>query len=53
MADYESQGLLHITKNGKQNTMIKYSGIPHQICRFGSHILAISTDIGVNLHKIQ
>ncbi len=52
MTDYENQRLLHITKNGKQKTTITYIKTPHQVCRFGSYILAISTDIGVNLHKI-
>jgi hypothetical protein len=52
MADYETRRLLHITKDGKQKTTNTYSGIPHQVCRLGPRILAISTDSGVNLHKV-
>lgn len=53
MTDYETRRLIHITKNGQQKSAITYSEIPYQVCRFASHRLAISTSIGVNLHKLS
>jgi hypothetical protein len=52
MADYETQRLLHISKDGQIKATIAYSETPYRLCRFGSNILAISTDIGVNLYKM-
>jgi hypothetical protein len=52
MADYETRRLLHITKDGCIKETLAYNGIPYRVCRFGPTILAVSTDIGVNLHKM-
>ncbi|CAF1190236.1 unnamed protein product [Adineta steineri] len=51
VSDYETRRLLHITENGKVKKAITYNAIPYRANLFG-HMLAISRNDGVNLHKL-
>ena len=44
--------LLHITADGNLKETIAYKEIPHCITLFGSNMLAIATEQGINFHKI-
>jgi hypothetical protein len=52
VTDHESSRLIHIPYDGKMEAMCAYSSIPGYLCMFGSDILAITTDIGINFHKL-
>jgi hypothetical protein len=52
VTDYETKRLLHITKDGKLKTTIPYSELPWCARMFGSDMLFVSTEKGINLHKI-
>jgi hypothetical protein len=52
VTDYETKRLLHITKDGKLKTAIPYNEIPYRAALFASDMLAVSTKMGTNLHKI-
>jgi hypothetical protein len=51
LADYETNRLLHITKDGKLKRTIPYDGIPYCANLF-SNMLVVSTNGGVNFHKL-
>jgi hypothetical protein len=48
-----SEDLLHISKQGKLKATYKYQSKPLFANMFGSNILAISTENGLNFHKLQ
>jgi hypothetical protein len=50
--NYEDKCLMHITKDGKLKTTTAYNGISWDAILFGSDMLAISTNEGINFHKI-
>jgi hypothetical protein len=50
--DYETSRLLYISKQGKLQATYKYPSKPLFASMFGSNILAISTESGLNLHKL-
>jgi hypothetical protein len=52
MADYNAGRLLHITADGKVKETIPYKETPYYITLFGSNMLAIATEKGINFHKI-
>jgi hypothetical protein len=52
MINHEDKHLMHITKDGKLKTITVYNGIPWDAILFGSDMLAISTNEGINFHKI-
>ncbi|UJR25923.1 hypothetical protein I4U23_007271 [Adineta vaga] len=53
ISDYESGRLLHITKTGKINSIMPYNTIPYANTLFGTHVLAVSTEDGVNFHNLN
>ncbi|CAF0858562.1 unnamed protein product [Adineta ricciae] len=53
ISDFESGRLLHITKTGNVNSTISYNTIPYRSTLFGTHVLAVSTEDGVNFHKLN
>ncbi|CAF0942577.1 unnamed protein product [Rotaria sordida] len=50
--DRSSSRLFHITKDGKVKTTIVYESEPWRACLFGSNILAVSNENGINFHKL-
>ncbi|CAF3364799.1 unnamed protein product [Rotaria socialis] len=52
VADCENRCLLHITKDGKLKMTIKYHDIPYRIKLFGPDMIVVSTQKGINFHKI-
>jgi hypothetical protein len=52
VADYETEHLLHITKNGKVKITSSYKAIPYCMTLFNANILIVSRSAGINFHKI-
>ncbi|CAF3848505.1 unnamed protein product [Rotaria sp. Silwood1] len=50
--DRSSSRLFHITKDGKIKTTVVYESEPWRACLFGSNILVVSNENGVNFHKL-
>lgn len=53
MIDYETKRLLHITKDGNAKKIISYNEVPRRARLFASDVLVVSTNMGINLHKIK
>jgi hypothetical protein len=51
VTDYVTKRLLHITKDGKLKTIIKYDAIPYHANLF-ANMLAISSSDGLNFYKL-
>jgi hypothetical protein len=52
VADYETERLLHITRDGKIKTTTPYKAIPYSVTLFNANILVVSRSGGINFHKI-
>jgi hypothetical protein len=52
VADFITGRLLHVTTDGEMKQTILYKAIPYRVNLFGSKILAVTTQSGINFHKI-
>jgi hypothetical protein len=52
VADRNAGRLLHITADGNIKETIAYKEIPYYVTLFGSNMLVIATEKGINFHKI-
>jgi hypothetical protein len=52
VADYETERLLHITKEGKIKRTTSYNAIPYCVTLFNTTILAVLRSGGINFHRI-
>jgi len=51
VADHENSCLILITGDGKMKARYAYNPVPWYPCLFGSDVLALSIDKGINFHK--
>jgi hypothetical protein len=52
VVDYETENLLRITKDGNVKEKVRYDANPHCASLFGPNTLAISSNGGINFHKV-
>jgi hypothetical protein len=50
--NHNTPRLLHISKDGKLKTTCNYTSEPYNGILFGSNILALNTEDGVNFHRV-